>query len=58
MEGQVTITSFQSVRLEEMRACAPELPMGRLVREIDDSNIAQAHAIGATQLKAHNHLWE
>ena len=26
MEGQVTITSFQTVRLEEMRAYAPELP--------------------------------
>jgi glycerophosphoryl diester phosphodiesterase len=50
MEGQVTITSFQSVRLEEMRAHAPELPMGWLVRELNDSIIAQAHAIGVTQL--------
>jgi glycerophosphoryl diester phosphodiesterase len=50
MERQVTVTSFQSVRLEEMRAYAPELPMGWLVREINDSIIAQAHAIGATQL--------
>ena len=50
METQVTITSFQSVRLEEMRACAPELPMGWLVRDINDSIIAQAHAIGVTQL--------
>jgi glycerophosphoryl diester phosphodiesterase len=50
MERQVTVTSFQSVRLEEMRAYAPELPMGWLVREINDSIIAQAHAIGVTQL--------
>jgi glycerophosphoryl diester phosphodiesterase len=28
MEKQVTITSFQDVRLEEMRAYAPELPTG------------------------------
>jgi glycerophosphoryl diester phosphodiesterase len=50
MERQVTVTSFQSVRLEEMRAYAPELPMGWLVRELNDSIIAQAHAIGVTQL--------
>jgi glycerophosphoryl diester phosphodiesterase len=50
MEGQVTVTSFQSVRLEEMRAYAPELPVGWLVREVNDSIIAQAHAIGVTQL--------
>jgi glycerophosphoryl diester phosphodiesterase len=50
MEGQVTVTSFQSVRLEEMRAYAPELPMGWLVREVNDSIIAQAHALGMTQL--------
>jgi glycerophosphoryl diester phosphodiesterase len=50
MERQVTVTSFQSARLEEMRACAPELPMGWLVREVNDSIIAQAHAIGVTQL--------
>jgi glycerophosphoryl diester phosphodiesterase len=49
MERQVTITSFQSVRLEEMRAYAPELPMGWLVREVNDSIIAQAHAIGVNQ---------
>ncbi|MGZ5171868.1 MAG: glycerophosphodiester phosphodiesterase [Burkholderiales bacterium] len=50
MEEEVTVTSFQSVRLEEMRAYAPELPMGWLVREVNDSIIAQAHAIGVTQL--------
>ena len=49
MERHVTVTSFQSVRLEEMRAYAPELPTGWLVREINDSIIAQAHAIGVTQ---------
>jgi glycerophosphoryl diester phosphodiesterase len=38
------------VRLEEMRACAPELPTGWLVRELNDSTIAQAHALGVTQL--------
>jgi glycerophosphoryl diester phosphodiesterase len=50
MEGQVTITSFQKVRLEEMRAYAPELPMGWLVREVSDAIIAQALAMGVTQL--------
>jgi len=49
MERQVTVTSFQSVRLEEMRAYAPELPIGWLVREVNDSTIAQAHAIGVKQ---------
>jgi glycerophosphoryl diester phosphodiesterase len=50
MERHVTVTSFQSVRLEEMRAYAPELPTGWLVRELNDSIIAQAHAIGMSQL--------
>jgi glycerophosphoryl diester phosphodiesterase len=50
VERQVTITSFQRVQLERMRACAPELPMGWLVRELNDSIIAQAHALGVTQL--------
>jgi glycerophosphoryl diester phosphodiesterase len=49
MEGQVTITSFQSVRLEEMRAHAPELPRGWLVREVSDPVILQARAMGVTQ---------
>jgi glycerophosphoryl diester phosphodiesterase len=49
METQVTVTSFQSARLQEMRACAPELPVGWLVREVNDSIIAQAHAIGVNQ---------
>jgi glycerophosphoryl diester phosphodiesterase len=50
MERQVTVTSFQNVRLEEMLAYAPELPTGWLVRGVDDSIIAQAHAIRVTQL--------
>jgi glycerophosphoryl diester phosphodiesterase len=50
MEGQVTITSFQKVRLAEMRAYAPELPMGWLVLWVSEAIIAQAHAMGVTQL--------
>ena len=50
MEEQVTITSFQNVRLEEMRAYAPELPVGWLVVEASGAIIAQARAMGVTQL--------
>jgi glycerophosphoryl diester phosphodiesterase len=50
MEGQVTITSFQHVRLEEMHAYAPELPTGWLVGEVSEAMIAQARAMGVTQL--------
>jgi glycerophosphoryl diester phosphodiesterase len=50
MEGEVTITSFQDVRLEEMRAYAPEFPRGWLVREVTDAIIAKAHGMGLTQL--------
>lgn len=50
MEKQVTITSFQSLRLEEMRAYAPELPAGWLVAEVSDLIIAQASAMRLTQL--------
>jgi glycerophosphoryl diester phosphodiesterase len=50
MEVQVTITSFQNVRLEEMRAYAPELPTGWLVVEVSAAIIAQARAMGVTQL--------
>ena len=49
MEEHVTITSFQSKRLEEMRAYAPELPLGWLVREVSDSVIAQARGMAVTQ---------
>jgi len=50
MEEQVTITSFQHLRLEEMRAYAPELPTGWLVVEVSEAIIAQARAMGVTQL--------
>lgn len=50
MESQVTMTSFQDVRLGEIRAYAPELPVGWLVQEVDDRTIARAHDMGVTQL--------
>ena len=50
MEDQVTITSFQAPRIEEMRAYAPELPTGWLVHEVDDETIARARAMGVDQL--------
>jgi len=50
MQAQVTMTSFQDVRLEEMRAYAPELPLGWLVQTVTDRTIARAHELGATQL--------
>jgi glycerophosphoryl diester phosphodiesterase len=50
MSGMVTITSFQKARLEEIRACAPELPTGWLVREEIDVVIPQSRAMGLVQL--------
>jgi glycerophosphoryl diester phosphodiesterase len=50
MEEQITMTSFQKVRLEEIRAYAPTLPTGWLVREVHDTIVAQAQALGLTQL--------
>lgn len=50
MEKEVTITSFQKTRLEEMRGYAPELPTGWLVGEVSDATIAQARSIGVRQL--------
>ena len=50
MEGQVTITSFQQARLEEIRACAPALPTGWLVNAVTDALIARARSMGLTQL--------
>ena len=50
MGDQVTITSFQKVRLEEIRAYAPELPTGWLLMEVSDMIVAQAHAMGVTQI--------
>jgi glycerophosphoryl diester phosphodiesterase len=46
----VTITSFQKAQLEETRAYAPELPTGWLVGEVSDAVVAQARAMGLTQL--------
>lgn len=48
--GSVTVTSFQTDPLEEMRAYAPELPAGWLVREIDDSTMTKAKDMGLEQL--------
>ena len=50
MAPHVTFTSFQHTHLQTMRAYAPELPTGWLVGEISDAVIAQAHALGCTQL--------
>lgn len=50
MREQVTITSFQKAKLEETRARAPELPTGWLVGEVGDAIIAQARAMGLTQI--------
>ena len=49
VEG-VTITSFQKVRLEETRAYARELGTGWLVAEATDAIVAEARALGLTQL--------
>jgi len=50
MVDEITITSFQKIRLEEIRAYAPELPTGWLVTEVNETKIAQAQAMGLTQL--------
>jgi glycerophosphoryl diester phosphodiesterase len=50
MMEHVTVTSFQQPRLAEIRAYAPELPTGWLVREVGDGTIAQAQALGLTQI--------
>jgi glycerophosphoryl diester phosphodiesterase len=50
MEEQVTITSFQKLRLEEIRAYAPELPAGWLVFKVNEAIIEQARVMGLTQL--------
>jgi glycerophosphoryl diester phosphodiesterase len=50
MVEHVTVTSFQYPRLAETRAYTPELPTGWLVREVSDGTIAQAHALGLTQI--------
>lgn len=48
--GAVTMTSFQKDKLESLRAYAPELPAGWLLRNIDDEIIAEAKRLGITQL--------
>ena len=50
MAQHVTFTSFQHTHLQTMRAYAPELPTGWLVREINEAVIARAHALGCAQL--------
>ena len=46
----VTMTSFQIDKLEALRAHAPELPAGWLLRQIDEAVIAKARALGLAQL--------
>lgn len=48
--GNVTITSFQKDKLEALRAHAPELPAGWLLRNIDDEIISEARRLGISQL--------
>jgi glycerophosphoryl diester phosphodiesterase len=50
MIDQVTITSFQTARLEEIRAYAPELPTGWLLAEASGAVVAQARTIGVRQI--------
>lgn len=50
MVDQVTMTSFQRVRLEEIRAFAPELPTGWLAGEVSEAMIAQAREMGVSQI--------
>ncbi len=50
MSDHVTITSFQRASLAETRAYAPELPTGWLVGEVTDAIVADARAMGLTQL--------
>ena len=50
MTDDVTITSFQRARLEEVRAMASELQAGWLVSEITDATIDDARRLGLAQL--------
>ena len=50
MADQVTVTSFQRSRLEEIRAYAPEFRTGWLVPEVNDVAIAQARDLGLEQM--------
>ena len=46
----VTITSFQKVQLQEIRAYAPELSAGWLLRETNDSTLSHAKEMGLTSI--------
>lgn len=46
----VTMTSFQKDKLEALRAYAPELPAGWLLRTIDDEILNEASRFGIAQL--------
>ena len=50
MMDQVTITSFQKTRLEEIRAYAPELTTGWLLADVSDPVISQARDLGLRQI--------
>jgi glycerophosphoryl diester phosphodiesterase len=50
MADHVTITSFQRASLETTRAYAPELPTGWLVGVVTDAIVADARAMGLTQV--------
>jgi glycerophosphoryl diester phosphodiesterase len=50
MVDQVTITSFQKERLDEAQAYAPELSAGWLVTDAGDEIVAQARALGLSQI--------
>lgn len=50
MVDQITITSFQKARLEEIRSYAPELPTGWLLPEVSRDAIAQAHELRLRQI--------
>ncbi len=50
LSNSVTMTSFQKIKLEDLRTYAPELPTGWLLREIDEAIIAEARRLGIAQL--------
>jgi len=50
MVQHVTLTSFQPTHLQATQTYAPALPLGWLVGEVNDAIIAQARALGCTQL--------
>ncbi|HEY7496368.1 MAG TPA: glycerophosphodiester phosphodiesterase family protein [Candidatus Tectomicrobia bacterium] len=50
MVDHVTMTSFHTAHLEEVRTYAPVFPRGWLVGEVNDTVMAQARELGCTQL--------